>query len=37
VSVPSPEEVQEIIERVRRRLGEAGEHPGAGLRAHEAL
>lgn len=30
-------EVQEIIERVRRRLGEAGEPPGAGLRAQEAL
>jgi aldehyde dehydrogenase len=37
MSVLSPEEVQEIIERVRRRLGEAGERPGAGLRAREAL
>jgi len=33
----SQEEIQEIIERVRRRLGEAGEQPGARLRADEAL
>src|SRR6266545_4137242 len=31
------QEVQGIIERVRRRLGEAGAHPGAGLRAAEGL
>jgi len=37
MSVLSQDEIQEIIERVRRRLGEAGEHPGVGLRAHEAL
>ena len=37
MSVLSQEEIQDIIERVRRRLGEAGEHPGAGLRAREAL
>jgi len=37
VSSLSNEEVQEIIERVRRRLGEAGAQPGAGLRAREAL
>jgi aldehyde dehydrogenase len=37
VSALSHDEIQEIIERVRRRLGEAGEHPGAGLRAREAL
>jgi aldehyde dehydrogenase len=30
-------EIQEIIERVHRRLGEAGEHAGAGLRASSAL
>ncbi len=33
----SNEEIQETIDRVRRRLGEAGPHPGAGLRAAEAL
>jgi acyl-CoA reductase-like NAD-dependent aldehyde dehydrogenase len=33
----SEHEIQEIIERVRRRLGEAGPQPGAGLRAREAL
>ena len=33
----SPQEIQEIIERVHRRLGEAGEHPGAELRAQDAL
>lgn len=37
MSTMSQEEIHEIIERVRRRLGEAGEHPGVGLRAHEAL
>ncbi len=37
MSTMSQEEIQEIIERVRRRLGEAGEHPGVGLRAHDAL
>jgi aldehyde dehydrogenase len=37
VSALSQDEIQEIIERVHRRLGEAGEHPGAGLRAREAL
>jgi acyl-CoA reductase-like NAD-dependent aldehyde dehydrogenase len=37
MSTMSQEEIQEIIERVRRRLGEAGEEPGVGLRAHEAL
>lgn len=33
----SHDQIEEIIERVRRRLGEAGEHPGAGLRAQDAL
>ena len=37
MSTMSQEEIQEIIERVRRRLGEAGEQPGVGLRAHDAL
>jgi aldehyde dehydrogenase len=37
MSTLSPEEIQEIVERVRRRLGEAGERPGAGLRGEEAL
>jgi aldehyde dehydrogenase len=37
VSELSHEQIEEIIERVRRRLGEAGEHPGAGLRAQDAL
>jgi propionaldehyde dehydrogenase len=37
MSAMSQEEIQEIIERVRRRLGEAGEEPGVGLRAHESL
>ncbi|HVM58499.1 MAG TPA: aldehyde dehydrogenase family protein [Gaiellaceae bacterium] len=37
MSTLSHDEVEEIIERVRRRLGEAGEHPGAGLRGREAL
>ena len=37
MSALSPEEIQEIIERVHRRLGEAGEHPGAGLRAQDEL
>jgi aldehyde dehydrogenase len=37
VSTLSHEEIQEIVERVRRRLGEAGESPGALLRAAEAL
>jgi acyl-CoA reductase-like NAD-dependent aldehyde dehydrogenase len=37
MSTLSHEDIQEIIERVRRRLGEAGEQPGVGLRAHEAL
>ncbi len=31
------QEIQGIIERVRRRLGAAGAHPGAGLRAAEGL
>jgi acyl-CoA reductase-like NAD-dependent aldehyde dehydrogenase len=30
-------EIQDIIERVRRRLGEAGAHPGTGLRAAQEL
>lgn len=33
----SQQEIQEIIERVQRRLGEAGEHPGAELRGQDAL
>jgi propionaldehyde dehydrogenase len=37
MSALSQDEIQEIIERVRRRLGEAGEKPGAGLRGREAL
>ena len=37
MSVLPPEEIKDIIERVRRRLGEAGEPPGAGLRARMAL
>ena len=37
MSTMSQEQIQEIIERVRRRLGEAGEQPGAGLRAQDAL
>jgi len=37
MSTLSQDEIQDIIERVRRRLGEAGEHPGVGLRAHEEL
>jgi propionaldehyde dehydrogenase len=37
VSTLSPEQIQEIVERVHRRLGEAGERPGALLRAEEAL
>jgi aldehyde dehydrogenase len=37
MSTLSHEEIQEIIERVRRRLGEAGDRPGAGLRAGDAL
>jgi aldehyde dehydrogenase len=37
MSTLSPEEIQEIVERVRRRLGEAGARPGAGLRGEEAL
>lgn len=37
MSALSQEEIQEIIERVRRRLGEAGADTGAGLRAREAL
>jgi aldehyde dehydrogenase len=37
MSALPPEEIQDIIERVRRRLGEAGERPGAGLRAQEEL
>jgi propionaldehyde dehydrogenase len=37
VSALSPEEIEGIIRRVHRRLGEAGEHPGAGLRAEHAL
>jgi len=31
------EEIQSIIERVRRRLGQTGEHPGATLRGEEEL
>lgn len=37
MSALSPDEIQEIIERVQRRLGEAGEPAGAGLRARAAL
>ena len=37
MSTLSQEEIQEIIERVHRRLGEAGEHPGAELRGEQAL
>jgi aldehyde dehydrogenase len=37
MSTLSSEDVQEIIERVRRRLGEAGEQPGAALRARADL
>ena len=37
MSALSPQEIQEIIERVHRRLGDAGEHPGAELRAQDAL
>ena len=37
MSVLSQEEIQDIIARVRRRLGEAGEPPGPGLRARKAL
>lgn len=33
----SQAEIQAIVERVRRRLGEAGERPGEGLRARAAL
>jgi propionaldehyde dehydrogenase len=36
-STLTQQEIQDIIERVRRRLGEAGAHPGAGLRAAEDL
>lgn len=37
MSTLSQEQVQEIIERVNRRLGEAGAEPGAGLRARGEL
>ena len=37
MSALSQQEIQEIVERVERRLGEAGEHPGAVLRAERAL
>jgi aldehyde dehydrogenase len=37
MSTLSQEAIQEIIERVRDRLGDEGEHPGARLRAEEAL
>jgi propionaldehyde dehydrogenase len=37
VTALTQEQVQEIIERVNRRLGEAGEQPGAGLRARREL
>lgn len=37
MSAISQDEVREIVERVRRRLGEAGEPPGAGLRARAEL
>ena len=37
MSALSQEEIQEIIERVRRRLGEAGADAGAGLRAQAEL
>jgi len=37
MSTLSHEEIQEIIERVQRRLGEAGGETGAGLRAQAAL
>jgi acyl-CoA reductase-like NAD-dependent aldehyde dehydrogenase len=36
-STLSQQEIQDIIERVRRRLGEAGADAGAGLRAAEGL
>ena len=37
MSTLSHDEIQDIIDRVRARLGEAGEQPGAGLRGREAL
>ena len=37
MSALSQQEIQEIIERVQRRLGDAGDHPGAELRAQDAL
>jgi acyl-CoA reductase-like NAD-dependent aldehyde dehydrogenase len=37
MSVLSQAEIQEIIDRVHRRLGEPGERPGASLRASTAL
>ena len=37
MSALSHDEVQEIIERVRRRLGDTGTPPGAGLRGERAL
>src|SRR6266542_4130428 len=37
MSTLTQQDVQDIIERVRRRLGEAGSHPGEGLRGAEAL
>ena len=37
MSTLSPEQVQAIIERVSRRLGEAGERPGAMLRGRQEL
>jgi propionaldehyde dehydrogenase len=37
VSALSQAEIQEIIERVHRRLGDAGAQPGAELRAQDAL
>ncbi|MGE5275125.1 MAG: aldehyde dehydrogenase family protein [Verrucomicrobiota bacterium] len=37
MSALSQAEIQEIIERVHRRLGDGGGHPGADLRARDAL
>lgn len=37
MSVPSSTEIQEIMDRVNRRLGEEAAHPGATLRAQAAL
>ena len=37
MSTLSHDDIQDIIERVQRRLGDAGVQPGVGLRAHDAL